>query len=66
MNVEAIQKEIEQCSPEEQDQIAACLSVLRLRRTRAHGERLSDRLKDTSPQNWLTIENLKEKLKSGE
>jgi hypothetical protein len=64
VNLDTIQKEIERFSPEEQDQLAACLSVLRLKRNPAHNQQLSDRLADDDPKNWLTVEQLKKKLEA--
>jgi hypothetical protein len=65
MNVEAIQKEFERCTPEELDRLAASLSVLRLRRDPRHAEELSRRADDSSPGHWLTAEELKKKLDTG-
>ena len=62
MNVEAIQKEIEHCTPDEQDRLAACLSVLRLRRDPKHAEELARRSDDEAPEHWVTVEQLKKQL----
>jgi hypothetical protein len=57
-----VQKEIEQWDSEQQDSLAAYLSILRLRRDPRHAKELARRLDDKSPRNWLTIEDLKRKL----
>jgi hypothetical protein len=41
MTLAAIQKEIEQWDSEQQDRLAACLSVLRLKRNPEHAKELS-------------------------
>ena len=65
MNLVSVQKEIEQWDSEEQDRLAACLSVLRLKRDPKHAEELARRLDDKTPGNWLTLDQLKRKLASG-
>lgn len=62
MNLATVQKEIEHWDPEQQDRLAACLSVLRLKRDPAHARELARRLDDKTPQNWLTLDELKRKL----
>ena len=62
MNLATVQKEIEHWDPEQQDRLAACLSVLRLKRAPKHAKELARRLDDSSPENWLTLDELKHKL----
>ena len=62
MNLATVQKEIEQWDSEQQDRLAACLSVLRLRRDPLHAEDLARRLDDKAPQKWLTLDQLKREL----
>jgi hypothetical protein len=62
MTLTAVQKEIELWPPEDQDRLAATLSVLRLKRNPEHAARLAGRLEDKTPQHWLTLEDLKRKL----
>ena len=62
MNLAVIQKEVETLAPEEQDRLAAYLTVLRMKRTPGHAEELSRRLDDRNPDHWLTLDELKEKL----
>ncbi len=62
MKLAVVQKEIEAWTPEDQDQLAAYLSVLRLQRTAEHAEELNRRLSDRDPDHWLTLAELKDKL----
>ena len=62
MTLATVQKEIEQWDPDEQDRLAACLSVLRLKRDPKHANELARRLDDKTPRNWLTLDQLKRKL----
>ena len=65
MSLAAVQKEIEQWEPEEQDRLAATLSVLRLKRNPEHAAKLAERLDDRSPAHWLTLGELKRQLADG-
>jgi len=62
MNLALIQKEVETLAPDEQDRLAAYLTVLRMQRTPEHAEQLSRRLDDRNPDHWLTLNELKAKL----
>lgn len=62
MTLTMVQKEIEQWNSEQQDSLAAYLSVLRLKRNPKHAKELANRLSDKTPGNWLTLEELKRKL----
>ena len=62
MNLTTVQKEIEQWDSEQQDRLAACLSVLRLKRDPQHAKNLTRRLNDKTPGNWLTLDELKRSL----
>jgi len=62
MNLTTVQKEIEQWEPEQQDRLAASLSVLRLKRSPEHAKKLARRIDDKSAQNWLTLDQLKKGL----
>ncbi len=63
MNLAVVQKEIEAWTPEDQDQLAAYLTVLRMQRTAEHAEELDRRLSDRDPDHWLTLPELKRKLR---
>ena len=62
MNLAVVQKEIEAWTPEDQDQLAAYLTVLRMQRTAEHAEELNRRLSDRDPDHWLTLSELKDRL----
>jgi hypothetical protein len=64
VNLDAIREQIDRCSPEEQDQLAACLCVLRLRRNPEHRQLLGSRLTDDARESWLTAEELKKNLEA--
>ena len=63
MNLAVVQKEIEAWTPEDQDQLAAYLTVLRMQRTPEHADELSRRLNDRDPDHWLSLSELKDKLR---
>ena len=65
MSLVTVQKEIEQWDSEKQDRLAACLSVLRLKRDPEHAKELARRLDDKTPENWLTLDQLKQELAHG-
>lgn len=65
MTLAAVQREIERWDPEDQDRLAASLSVIRLKRDPKHAAKLADRLDDVTPGHWLTLDELKRKLTSG-
>ena len=62
MTLTTVRKEIEKWDPEQQDRLAACLSVLRMKRDPKHARELARRLDDKSPRKWLTLDELKQKL----
>ncbi len=66
MDLTVVQKEVEAWTPEEQDRLAAYLTVLRIKRSSEHAEELSRRLNDREPEHWLTLQELKEKLQRDE
>jgi len=57
-----VEREIEKWDSEQQDSLAAYLSVLRLKRNPGHAKELARRLDDKTPRNWVTLEELKRKL----
>jgi len=62
MNLAAVQKEVEAWTTDEQDQLAAHLATLRLKRTMDHAKELSRRSEDRSPEGWMTPEELRKRL----
>lgn len=65
MDVATVQKEIADWDPEDQDRLAASLSVLRLKRDPKHAAELADRMNDRDPGSWLTLDELRRKLSEG-
>jgi hypothetical protein len=63
MDLAAVRKEIEQWAPDDQDRLAAMLSVLRLKRDPRHAARLAERLDDKSAAQWVTFDELKRRLR---
>ena len=57
-----VQTAVEQWSPDEQDRLAAFLTVLRLRRDPEYLKEVDRRLDDNDPSHWLTLKELHEKL----
>jgi len=57
-----VQTVVEQWSPDEQDRLAAFLTVLRLRRDPEYLKELDRRLDDKDPSHWLTLREVHEKL----
>ncbi len=64
MELVAVQQEIVNWTPDEQDQLAAYLEVIRLQRTADHAEELSRRVSDRAPQSWMPLEEVKKRLRS--
>jgi len=62
MNLALIKQEIEKCSPEEQDNLASFLAVLRRKRDPAFIAELTRRLDDQSPESWVPLEEAKQRL----
>lgn len=56
MDLEVVEKEVASWAPEEQDRLAAFLTVLRLKRTPGHVQELPRRLDDSSPTNWVGLD----------
>jgi hypothetical protein len=51
MNLEVFEKEVATWAPEDQDRLAAYLTVLRLKRSPDHTQELTRRLEDRDPAN---------------
>ena len=62
MTFTTIQKEIETWNTDDQDRLAAYLTVLRLKRDSNHADELKRRLEDKDPQNWLSLDEVKKSL----
>jgi hypothetical protein len=59
MDLEVVEKEVASWAPEEQDRLAAFLTVLRLKRTPAHVQELTRRLDDRNPTNWVGMDEVR-------
>jgi hypothetical protein len=64
MNLTVVKKAILELPPEEQDELAGHLAALRQLRSSGHDEELSRRLADQDPDNWLSLDELRDKLES--
>ena len=60
MDLEVVEKEVATWAPEDQDRLAAFLTVLRLRRSPPHLQELTRRLDDRAPGNWVSLDELRE------
>lgn len=59
MNLEIVEKEVATWPPEDQDRLAAYLTVLRLKRSPDHIQELTRRLDDREPANWVSLDDVK-------
>jgi hypothetical protein len=59
MNLEVVEKEIATWSPEDQDRLAAYLTVLRLKRSPDYAQELTRRLDDRDPAHWVSLDKVK-------
>ena len=59
MDLEVVEKEVASWAPEEQDRLAAFLTVLRLKRTPDYVRELTRRLDDRNPTNWVSLDEVR-------
>lgn len=59
MDLRVIEREVASWSPEDQDRLAAYLTVLRLKRSPNHTQELTRRLDDRDPANWVSLAEVK-------
>jgi hypothetical protein len=59
MDLKVVEKEVASWSPEDQDSLAAYLTVLRLKRSPDHIQELTCRLDDRDPANWVSLSEIK-------
>jgi len=52
MELDVVEKEVATWAPEDQDRLAAYLTVLRLKRSSDRAQELTRRLDDRNPANW--------------
>ena len=59
MDLRVVEREVASWSPEDQDRLAAYLTVLRLKRSPNHTQELTRRLDDRDPANWVSLAEVK-------
>jgi hypothetical protein len=59
MDLEVVEKEVASWAPEEQDRLAAFLTVLRLKRTLGHAQEMTRRLDDRDAANWVSLDEVR-------
>ena len=59
MDLDAVEKEVATWAPEDQDRLAAFLTVLRLRRSPDHIQELTRRLDDRDPASWVGLDEVR-------
>lgn len=59
MDLEVVEKEVATWVPEDQDRLAAYLTVLRLKRSPDHTRELTRRLDDRDPANWVSLDEVR-------
>jgi hypothetical protein len=59
MDLNVVEKEVATWSPENQDRLAAYLTILRLERSSDHAKELTRRLADRDPANWVGLDKVK-------
>jgi hypothetical protein len=63
MTMTELRNAIRRCSKEDQDQLAAFLTVLRQQRDPEYLASLDRRINDRDPQHWVSLEELKEQFR---
>lgn len=64
MTLTELQNAIRLCSKEDQDQLAAFLTILRQQRDPEYLATLDARINDRDPQHWVSLEALKEQFRN--
>jgi hypothetical protein len=59
MDLNVVEKEVATWSPEDQDRLAAYLTILRLERSSDHAQELTRHLADRDPANWVGLNKVK-------
>ena len=58
MDLAIVEKEVATWTPDDQDRLAAYLTVLRLERSPDHARDLTRRLDDRAPSSWVKLSDL--------
>jgi hypothetical protein len=64
VSIQEIRSELETLPADERRRLAAFLVSLRHRDLAGYRAQLTNRIDDTSPDNWLTLEQMDERLES--
>jgi hypothetical protein len=59
VNLEVVEREVAAWDPEDQDRLAAYLTVLRQKRSPDHAQELTRRLDDREPAHWVSLDKVK-------
>ena len=59
MDLKVVEREVASWSPEDQDHLAAYLTVLRLKRSPDHAQELTRRLEDRDPASWVSLDKVR-------
>jgi hypothetical protein len=59
MDLKVVEKEVASWSPEDQDRLAAYLTVLRLQRSPDYAQELARRHDDRNPRSWVGLAEIK-------
>ena len=63
MTMTELQNAIRRCSDQDQDQLAAFLTLLRQQRDPEYFGRLDRRINDQDPEHWVSLDALKEQFR---
>lgn len=64
MSIQEIRSEVEALPAEERRKLAAFLVSLRHRDMEGYRQQMARRIDDKNPENWLTLEELDQRLKA--
>ncbi|MCM8527930.1 MAG: hypothetical protein NE327_15520 [Lentisphaeraceae bacterium] len=59
VSLNTVKKEVSELTEEEQDNLAAYLTVIRLKRTQTHADKLSDKLNNSKQSDWENFDDIK-------
>ena len=65
MSMAELMREVAELSPERQNELAAFLLHLRLKRDPGWRDELTRRIDDKNPENWMSLEDWKKELAKG-
>ena len=62
VSLNTVKKEVTELTEEEQDNLAAYLTVIRLKRSQTHAEKLTEKLENSKKSDWLDFDEVKDQL----